>query len=142
MFCKSVIKNPMFRFLFYDHLQGSSFVLSAFTTFRLPASSFVVFGMWPYAFFLYVSGVPVCGLSGRELFTHTHTRPCVSPFVLHKHTYMHTYIYKHMHTHAYIYIHTHTYIYTHTYKYTYTYIRTYILKHIRSYICIYTHTHA
>jgi hypothetical protein len=33
----------MFRSLFYDHLQGSSFVLSAFTTFRLPASSFVFF---------------------------------------------------------------------------------------------------
>jgi hypothetical protein len=32
----------MFRSLFYDHLQESSFVLSAFTTFRLPASSFVL----------------------------------------------------------------------------------------------------
>jgi hypothetical protein len=40
MFCKNVIKKPyMFRYLFYDHLQGSSFVLSVFTTFRLPAGS-------------------------------------------------------------------------------------------------------
>jgi hypothetical protein len=39
MFCKSIIKKPyMFRSLFYDHLQGSSFVLSAFTTFRLVAA--------------------------------------------------------------------------------------------------------
>jgi hypothetical protein len=42
MFCKSVIKTPyMFQSLFYDCLQGSSFVLGAFTTFQLPASSFV-----------------------------------------------------------------------------------------------------
>jgi hypothetical protein len=42
MFCKSLIKKPyMFRSLFCDHLQGSFFVLNAFTTFRLPASSFV-----------------------------------------------------------------------------------------------------
>jgi hypothetical protein len=42
MFCKSIIKKTyMFHSLFYDHLQGSSFVLSAFTTLRLPASSFV-----------------------------------------------------------------------------------------------------
>jgi hypothetical protein len=34
----------MFRSLFHDHLQWSSFVLSAFTTFQLPASSFVIFG--------------------------------------------------------------------------------------------------
>jgi hypothetical protein len=40
MFCKSVTKKPyMFRSLFSDHLQGSSFVLSAFTTFRLPVGS-------------------------------------------------------------------------------------------------------
>jgi hypothetical protein len=38
MFVKVSLKKPyMFRSLFYDHLQGSSFVLSAFTTFRLPA---------------------------------------------------------------------------------------------------------
>src|SRR5215475_781532 len=42
MFCKNVIKKPyMFRSLFYDHLHGSSFVLSASTTLRLPASSFI-----------------------------------------------------------------------------------------------------
>jgi hypothetical protein len=35
----------MFRSPFHDHLQGSSFVLSAFTTFQLPASSFVSFGV-------------------------------------------------------------------------------------------------
>jgi hypothetical protein len=38
MFFKSIIKKPyMFRSLLYDHPQGSSFVLSAFTTFRLLA---------------------------------------------------------------------------------------------------------
>jgi hypothetical protein len=32
MFCKSIIQNPyMFRSLLYDHPQGLSFVLSAFT---------------------------------------------------------------------------------------------------------------
>jgi hypothetical protein len=41
MFCKSIIKKPyMFRSLSYDHPQGLSFVLSAFTTFPLFASSF------------------------------------------------------------------------------------------------------
>jgi hypothetical protein len=41
MFCKSIIKKPyMFRSLLYDHLQWLSFILSAFTTFPLPASSF------------------------------------------------------------------------------------------------------
>jgi hypothetical protein len=33
----------MFRSLFHDYLQGLSFVLSVFTTFQLPASSFVFF---------------------------------------------------------------------------------------------------
>jgi hypothetical protein len=50
MFCKSIIKKIyMFRSLFCDHLQGSSFVLSAFTTFRLPASSsvFLICGRMP-----------------------------------------------------------------------------------------------
>jgi hypothetical protein len=55
----------MFRSLFHDHLQGSSFALSASTTLQLPASSFVFLGMWPYAIYLYVSGVPVYVLSGR-----------------------------------------------------------------------------
>ena len=60
----------MFRSLFHDHLQGSSFVLSAFTTFRLPASSFVFFGYVAIChLFVCVSGVAVCVLSGRELFT-------------------------------------------------------------------------
>jgi hypothetical protein len=53
----------MFRSSFHDHLQGSSFVLSAFTT-LLCHSSFL--GMWPYAIYLYVTVVPACGLSGRE----------------------------------------------------------------------------
>jgi hypothetical protein len=35
----------MFRSLFHDHLQRSSFVLSESTTFQLPASSFVFFGI-------------------------------------------------------------------------------------------------
>jgi hypothetical protein len=53
----------MFRSLLYDHPQASYFVLSAFTTFRLLASSFAfsVCGGMPS-----VSGVAVCGLSGRE----------------------------------------------------------------------------
>jgi hypothetical protein len=39
MFCKSIIKKPyMFRSLLYEHPQGSSFVLSAFTTFTLQAA--------------------------------------------------------------------------------------------------------
>jgi hypothetical protein len=57
----------MFRSTFHDHLQGSSLVLSASTTFQLPASSFVFFGFVTVCpLFVCVSGVPVCGLSGRE----------------------------------------------------------------------------
>jgi hypothetical protein len=41
----------MFRSLFQEHLQGSSFVLSAPTTFQLHASSFVCIGMWSYALY-------------------------------------------------------------------------------------------
>jgi hypothetical protein len=54
----------MFRSLLYDHPQGSSFVLSAFITFRLLASSFAfsVCGRMP-SMCVCVSGVPVCGLS-------------------------------------------------------------------------------
>jgi hypothetical protein len=46
MFCKKRhYKKPyMFRSLFHVNLQGLSFVLSAFTTFQLPASSFAFFG--------------------------------------------------------------------------------------------------
>jgi hypothetical protein len=41
MFCKSIIIKPyMFRSLLYDNPQELSFVLSAFTTFPLLASSF------------------------------------------------------------------------------------------------------
>jgi hypothetical protein len=51
----------MFRTLFHDHLQGSSFVPSAFTTFQLPASSFVFFGFVPVSpLFVCVPGVAVC----------------------------------------------------------------------------------
>jgi hypothetical protein len=58
----------MFRSLFHDHLQGSFFVLSAFTTFQLPASSFVFVGFVAVCPLLVcVSGVAVCGLSGRAL---------------------------------------------------------------------------
>jgi hypothetical protein len=54
----------MFRSLFQDHLQGSSFALSAPTTLQLHASSFVCVGMWSYALYLYVYPVylPVCCL--------------------------------------------------------------------------------
>jgi peptidoglycan/LPS O-acetylase OafA/YrhL len=44
----------MFRSLFQDHLQGSSFALSEPTTLQLHASSFVCIGMWSYALYLYV----------------------------------------------------------------------------------------
>jgi hypothetical protein len=62
----------MFRSLFQDHLQGSSFALSAPTTLQLHASSFVCIGMWSYALYLYVYPVylPVCCLAGT-LDTHT-----------------------------------------------------------------------
>jgi hypothetical protein len=52
----------MFRSLFHDHLQGSSFALSAPTTLQLHASPFVCIGMWSYALYLYVYPVylPVC----------------------------------------------------------------------------------
>jgi hypothetical protein len=58
----------MFQSLIHDHLQGSSFVLSAFTTFQLPASSFVFFGYAAVChLFVCVSGVALCVLSSREL---------------------------------------------------------------------------
>jgi hypothetical protein len=51
----------MFRSLFHDHLQESSFVLSAFTIYQLPASSFVFFGFVAVCpLFVCVSGVAVC----------------------------------------------------------------------------------
>jgi hypothetical protein len=62
----------MFRLLFHDNLQGSSFVLSAFTTFQLPASSFVFFGFVAVCpLFVCVPGVPVCVLSGLALHDQT-----------------------------------------------------------------------
>jgi hypothetical protein len=62
----------MFRSLFHDHLQGSSFVLSAFTTLQLPASSFVFFGYVAVCLlFVCVSGVAVCVLSDRALHNQT-----------------------------------------------------------------------
>jgi hypothetical protein len=64
-----IIKPYMFRSLFHDHHQGSSFVLSAPTTYQPPASSFVYFGFVAVCpLFVCVSGVPVCVLSGREFF--------------------------------------------------------------------------
>jgi hypothetical protein len=58
----------MFRSLFHDHLQGSSFILSAFTTFQLPASSFVFFGFVAVCpLFVCVPGIAVCVLTGRAL---------------------------------------------------------------------------
>jgi hypothetical protein len=59
----------MFRSLLYNHPQGSSFVLSAFTTFRLLASSFIFSVCGLSRLCVCVSGVPVCGLSGLELTT-------------------------------------------------------------------------
>jgi hypothetical protein len=54
----------MFRSLFQDHLQGSSFALSAPTTLQLHALLFVCIGMLSYALCLYVYPVylPVCCL--------------------------------------------------------------------------------
>jgi hypothetical protein len=68
MFCKRrhYKKLYMFRSPFHGHLQGSSLVLSASTTFQLPASSFVFFGFVAVCpLFVFVPGVPVCVLSGR-----------------------------------------------------------------------------
>jgi hypothetical protein len=56
----------MFRSLFHDHLQGSSFALSASTTLQPPASSFVFFGYVAVChLFVCVRCIPVCVLSGR-----------------------------------------------------------------------------
>jgi hypothetical protein len=61
-----IIKPYMFWSLFNDHSQGSSFVLSAPTTYQPPASSFVFFGFVAVCPLLVcVSGVLVCVLSGR-----------------------------------------------------------------------------
>jgi hypothetical protein len=67
MICKSIIKKPYtFRSLLYDHPQGSSFVLSAFTIFRLLPRHLPFRYLAVRRLCVCVSGVPVCGLSGRE----------------------------------------------------------------------------
>jgi hypothetical protein len=62
----------MFRSLFQDHLQGSTFALSAPTTLQLHASSFVCIGMWSYDLYLYVYPVylPVCCLVVNDQTAH------------------------------------------------------------------------
>jgi hypothetical protein len=64
----------MFRSLFQDHLQGSSFALSAY---HASAAPFVVCLYWYVVvcpIFVCVSGVPSCLLSGRD--DQRHTRIC------------------------------------------------------------------
>jgi hypothetical protein len=57
----------MFRSLFQDHLQGSSFALNAPTTLQLHASSFVcIWYVVVCPLFVCVSSVPACVLSGRD----------------------------------------------------------------------------
>jgi hypothetical protein len=64
----------MFLSLSYNHPQGSSFVLSALPLLRLFASSFALFGVRLYvSMCVCVPGIPVCGLSGRELSVHNQT---------------------------------------------------------------------
>jgi hypothetical protein len=56
----------MFRSLFQDHLQGSSFALSAY---HASATRFVICLYWYVVvcpLFVFVSGIPACVLSGRE----------------------------------------------------------------------------
>jgi hypothetical protein len=79
----------MFRSLFQDHIQGSSFALSAPATRQLHASSYVCIGMWSYALCLYLYPmylpVPVCThAQAGTLDTHTNRG--------HKNTYQ----YRHM----------------------------------------------
>jgi hypothetical protein len=62
----------MFRSLFQDHLQGSSFALSAY---HASAARFVICLYWYVVvcpLFVFVSSVPACVLSGR-LTTRQHT---------------------------------------------------------------------
>jgi hypothetical protein len=57
----------MFRYLFQDHLQGSSFALSAY---HASAARFVICLYWYVVvcpLLVFVSNVPACVLSGREL---------------------------------------------------------------------------
>jgi hypothetical protein len=57
-FVKGVFIKPyMFRSLFHDHPQGSSFVLIAPTTYQPPASSFVFFGFVAVCLLFYVCPV-------------------------------------------------------------------------------------
>jgi hypothetical protein len=56
----------MFRSLFQDHLQGSSFALSAY---HASAARFVICLYWYVVvcpLFIFVSSVPACVLSGRQ----------------------------------------------------------------------------
>jgi hypothetical protein len=57
----------MFRSLFQDHFQGSFFALSAY---HASAARFVICLYWYVVVcppFVFVSSVPACVLSGREL---------------------------------------------------------------------------
>jgi hypothetical protein len=63
----------MFRSLFQDHLQGSSFALCAY---HASAARFVICLYWYVVvcpLFVFVSSVPACVLSGRELSVHDQT---------------------------------------------------------------------
>jgi hypothetical protein len=77
----------MFRSLFQYQLQGSSFALSAPTTFELHVSSFVCIGMWSYALCLYVYPVylPVCCLVVNSFFLSVF---CVTPVLFHMNFYL------------------------------------------------------
>ena len=68
----------MFRSLFQDHLQGSSFALSAY---HASAARFVICLYWYVVvcpLFVFVSSVPACVLSGRELSLHPLLLPQIS----------------------------------------------------------------
>jgi hypothetical protein len=83
----------MFRSLFHDHPQGSSFVLSAPTAYQPPASSFVFLGFVAVCpLFVCVSGVPVCVLSCRALHDQT-THRQVQVFRHVHHRYIPIYVY-------------------------------------------------
>jgi hypothetical protein len=57
----------MFRSLFHYHFRGRPSFLVHLLPFSCLLRHLSFFGMWPYALYLYVSGVAVCVLSGREL---------------------------------------------------------------------------
>jgi hypothetical protein len=74
----------MFRSLFQDHFQGSSFALSAPTTLQLHASSFIFICMWSYALCLYVypAYLPVYCLVVNEVRVFLNTVLEISIFLL------------------------------------------------------------